>query len=85
MHFADFSPPATPSLDQQRDALKKGLGRAMQWAMRRVLDDEPLLAACLQDGRHDTQIEDTRGDWLWKLVQPVNAVGRFRVPILHAL
>jgi hypothetical protein len=85
MHFADFSPPATPSLDQQRDALKKGLGRAMQWAMRSVLDDEPLLAACLQDGRHDTQIEDTRGDWLWKMVQAVHAVARFRVPILHAL
>jgi hypothetical protein len=85
VRFADFSPPATPSLDQQRDALRKGLGRAMQWAMRRALDDEPLLAACLQDGRYDSQIEDTRGDWLWKMVRAVNAVDRFRVPILHAL
>jgi hypothetical protein len=85
MHFADFSPPATPSLDQQRDALKKGLGRAMQWAMRRVLDVEPLLAACLQDGRYDAQIEETRGEWLWKMIRAVNAVDCFRVPILHAL
>jgi hypothetical protein len=30
---ADFSPPESPSLDQQRDALQKGLGRAMRWAM----------------------------------------------------
>ena len=85
MGLADFSPPPTPSLDQQRDALKKGLGRATEWASRRLLDDEPLLEACLQDGRYDTQIENERGDWLWKMVQAVDAVDRFRVPILHAL
>ena len=85
MQFTDFSPPATPSLDQQRDALKKGLGRAMQWAVRGVLDDDPLLQACLRDGRYDTQLEEMRGQWLWKMVQAVDAVDRFRVPILHAL
>jgi hypothetical protein len=85
VQFADFSPPATPTLDQQRDALKKGLGRAMQWAMRRALDDEPLLEACLRDGRYDTQLEQMRGQWLWKMVRAVDAVDRFRVPILHAL
>jgi hypothetical protein len=85
VQFADFSPPKTPSFDQQRDALKKGLGRAMQWAMRRVLDDDPLLEACLRDGRYDAQIDDTRGDWLWQMVRAVDAADRFRVPILHAL
>ena len=81
----DFSPPASPSLDQQADALQKGLGRALQWAMTRRLDDEPLLAACLNDLRYDTQLEETRGEWLWKLILAVDAVERFRVPILHAL
>src|ERR1700733_9483853 len=57
----------------------------MQWAMRRVLDDDPLLEACLRDGRYDAQIDDTRGDWLWQMVRAVDAADRFRVPILHAL
>jgi hypothetical protein len=85
VQFADFSPPATPSLDQQRDALKKGLGRAMQWAILGVLDHDLLLEACLRDGRYDTQLEDMRGQWLWKMVQAVDAVDQVRVPILHAL
>lgn len=45
MKFADYSPPATPSVDQQRDALKKGLGRAMQWAISGRLDEATLLDA----------------------------------------
>jgi hypothetical protein len=85
MKFSDYSPPASPPLDQQRDALRKGLGRAMQWAARGRLDDEPLLEACLHDQRFDWQVEDSRGDWLWDMVQAVGAVERFRVPILHAL
>ena len=85
MQFADFSPPASPSVDQQRGALQKGLGRAMQWAMSRRLDDDPLLAACLRDQRYDTQLEETRVEWLWQMVRAVDAVDRFRVPILHAL
>ncbi len=85
MKFGDYSPPAWPSLDQQRDALRKGLGRAMQWAIRGRLDHEPLLEACLHDLRFDWQVEDSRGDWLWSIVQAVGAAERFRVPILHAL
>lgn len=85
MKFVDYSPPASPSLNQQRDGLRKGLGRAMQWAISGRLDDEPLLEACLQDQRFDWQVEDSRGDWLWSMVQAVGATERFRVPILHAL
>jgi hypothetical protein len=85
VQFADFSPPKTPSLDQQRDALKKGLGRAIEWASRRVLDDESLLEACLQNWKYDRDSEETRGDCLWNMVRAVYAVDRFRVPILHAL
>ncbi len=85
MRLPHFAPPRSPSLDQQRDALRKGLGRAMQWANTRRLDDNPLLEACLQDLRFDLQIEDTRGEWLWRMIRAVGAVGRFRVPVLHAL
>jgi len=83
--FADYAPPALPSPEQQRDALQKGLGRAWQWALNGRLDDEPLLEACLRDQRFDAQCEDSRGTWLWQLVQAVRGTQRFRVPILHAL
>jgi hypothetical protein len=83
--FGDYAPPTWPSLDQQRDALQKGLGRALQWAFTERLDNEPLLEACLRDQRFDASVEDSRGDWLWSMVQAVRAAGRFRVPILHAL
>jgi hypothetical protein len=85
MNFVDYAPPALPSLEQQRDALQKGLGRAVQWAVAGRLDDQPLLDACLQDQRYDWQTDATRGDWLWAMVQAVGAADRFRVPILHAL
>jgi hypothetical protein len=85
MKFGEYSPPASPSPDQQRDALQKGLGRAVQWALSGRLDDEPLLKACVQDQRFDIQVEDSRGDWLWGIVRAVGATDRFRVPILHAL
>jgi hypothetical protein len=49
------------------------------------LDNGPLLEACLQDQRFDSQVEDSRGDWLWQIMQAVGATERFRVPILHAL
>jgi hypothetical protein len=43
------------------------------------------LEACLRDQRFDTQVESSRGDWLWRMVRAVGATERFRVPILHAL
>src|SRR5438270_7153266 len=85
MKFGEYSPPQTPSLDQQRDALQKGLGRALQWAQRGRLREEPLLDACLNDQRFDRQIDGQRGDWLWRIIQAMGAADRFRVPILHAL
>jgi hypothetical protein len=85
MELGDYSPPAWPSPEQQRDALQKGLGRVMQWAMKGRLGDAPLLEACLLDKRFDIQVEDSRGDWLWRIVRTIDATDRFRVPILHAL
>jgi hypothetical protein len=85
MKFGDYSPPSSPSLDQQRQALQKGLGRAMQWALNGRLNDELLMEACLVDHRFDTQVDDSRGNWLWRIIRAGGATDRFRVPILHAL
>jgi hypothetical protein len=81
----DYAPPPFPSPEQQRDALRKGLGRAVQWAAAGRLDDELLLKACLRDQRFDWDVDDSRGEWLWQLIRSVGAAVRFRVPILHAL
>lgn len=85
MKFGSYSPPSSPSLDQQRDALQKGLGRALQWALNGRLDNEPLMEACLRDQRFDAQVEDSRGEWLWRMIRAVDATDQFRVPLLHAL
>ncbi|WP_165250637.1 hypothetical protein [Paludisphaera soli] len=85
MRIVDFSPPASPTLDQQRDALRKGFGRARMWAEVGKLEDGPLLEACLTDFRFDRQLEGTRGRWLAEIVRAADAMGRFRVPILRAL
>jgi hypothetical protein len=79
------SPPHSPTLDQQRDALQKGLGRAVMWASLGHLDDAPLLDACLHDKRYDTQSEDERTDWLWNIMSLAGATERFRDEILEAL
>lgn len=83
--FGDYSPPSSPSLEQQRDALQKGLGRVMQWALSGRLVADALLGGCLQDRRFDPQVESSRGDWLWGMVRAVGATELFRVPVLHAL
>ena len=85
MNLVDYSPPKTPSLDEQRDALQKGIGRALQWAMAGCLEDAPLLEACLHDLRFDCQCEENRGAWLWQIIQAVNAEDRFRSILLEAL
>ena len=61
MTFGNDFPPASPSAEQQRDALRKGLGRAAQWAAAGRLDEAALLAACLTDQRYDQQLETGRG------------------------
>ncbi len=85
MTFGDYAPPPRPSAGQQRDALRKGLGRAAQWATAGRLDEGRLLAACLTDQRQHRDFDDVRGDWLWRMVQATGAVARFRAPILQAL
>jgi hypothetical protein len=83
--LVDYSPAASPSLDQQRDALQKGLGRAMQWAVAGRLDEAVLLDACLHDRRYDRWFNAVRGHWLWPIVQAIHAEEQFRDRILDAL
>lgn len=85
MKFTDYSSPQSPSKAEQLDALRKGLGRAVQWATTGTLDEESLLHACLSDLRFDMQCEGPRSDWLWGMVRRLDAQSRFRVPILHAM
>lgn len=85
MEIVDYSPPASPSLEHQQDSLRKGLGRAMQWASSGKLAEEPLLEACLHDLRFDRQVESYRASWLWKIITNANVVQLFRDPLLSAL
>ncbi len=85
MEIVDYSPSDSPTSDQQQDALRKGLGRAMGWAKCGKLDRNLLLKACLEDQRFDVQFEEYRGHWLWRLIETVDAVNEFRAPLFHAL
>lgn len=85
MQFLDFSPPSSPTVEQQGDDLKKGLGRCVGWAERGALADGPLLDACLHDKRFDWQTEGRRSDWLWSLIALTGAETRCEQPILEAL
>jgi hypothetical protein len=83
--IADYSPVISPSLDKQEDALQKGLGRAVQWAMAGRLNEDLLLDACLHDKRYDRGFNEVRGHWLWPIMQAIHLEDRFRPAILEAL
>src|SRR3954466_16199359 len=85
MIIPDYSPAASPTMEQQSDAMRKGLGRVLQWAKAGLLNRDCLLRACLTDYRFDQQAEDSRGDWLWSIIQAQNCVDEFRPEILAAL
>ncbi len=86
MNLNEFPPSSNPSPSQQRDALQKGLGRAVLWARNGSLNDQGvILEACLNDLRHDRQVEHPRGRWLWEIMEATGTVEAFRTPILDAL
>lgn len=85
MKEIDYAPSDSPNIDEQRDALSKGLGRAFQWARAKRLDSDILLEACLHDKRHDRQVEAMRADWLWVAMRELGVINRFRGAILDAL
>jgi hypothetical protein len=47
--------------------------------------EQPLVEACISDRRFDAQCEDSRGEWLWRILEATGSLQRLRVPILHAL
>lgn len=57
----------------------------MLWAKAGVLNDEPLLNACLHDERHDRECEGPRAKWLWELIDATGAKFRFRAALLNEL
>jgi hypothetical protein len=85
MNTIDYSPATSPTLAEQRDALRKGLGRAVIWGTHGHLDEATLLDACLHDWRFDRSFEEYRGEWLWQIVQASHVEDRFRAAVLEAL
>lgn len=84
MDETDLVPSESPTLAQQFDALKKGLGRAVVWAMGGKLELDPIREACLHDLRYDWQIEPARSPWLWDIIVACAAVDQLHEPILDA-
>ena len=84
MKLADYSPPTVPTAPDQRDALRKGLGRAVQWARSGRLSEQALFPACLYDRRFDRSYEDMRSDWLLPIVRIMGAKNRLRPLLLQA-
>ena len=81
-----MGPVKNPSSSHFRDALQKGLGRAVLWAKKGVWNERNvLLEACLNDFRYDASCEEPRGTWLWGIIGAVGAVDDFREAILEAL
>ncbi len=85
LKFRDPSPPRVPTHDEQADALRKGLGRTMEWVTAGLLDEELLSHALLHDLRYDSQVDSQRAPWLWGLLVAANATERLREPLLIAL
>ncbi len=80
----EYPPQDRPTLEQQQDALRKGLGRCHQWSVSGILNHEALLHACLNDLRYDRQCNEPRSDWLWSLMLAAGTVESFRETILAA-
>ncbi len=82
----ELKPPALPDTSDFKDALQKGLGRALAWSKQGMWTDKRiLLDACMHDLRHDRQLEDARGPWLWSIMEAVGAIEEFRDAILQGL
>jgi hypothetical protein len=74
-----------PTVEDQTNALEKGLGRAYLWAQAGHVKPECMLDACVSDYRFDRQCEDARGDWLWQILVAGSFVEAVRENLLHEL
>jgi hypothetical protein len=66
------------------DALRKGLGRALQDALRtgRLLDEQAVVDACVRNLAYDPQVECSRVDGLIEILDAAGAASRILEPIL---
>jgi hypothetical protein len=76
---------APPSAESCENALRKGFGRAFIWAEAGYGDQSQLIDACLNDYRFDRQVEDARGDWLWRIVRVSAFYDAVREPVFEAI
>lgn len=82
----DLEPIAHPETVHYRDALQKGLGRALLWAKKGKWREKAILReACLTDLRYDRQCEEARGPWLWRIMEVTGVIEDFREAILESL
>ena len=82
---SEYAPPAAPTAEEQRAALRRGLGRAAMWAASGALSEAMLAEAWLEDWRYDRQIDAPRADWLFGLAESLGATARPRGPLLRSL
>ena len=75
------------TIDEFRDALAKGRGRAAQHIRGSSADvvREVLLDACLQCKTYDAQCEGSRADWLFQLIKLTGEPDFYRAKILEAI
>ena len=78
---------STPPHSDHRNALAKGLGRALLDTRNagRLIDEEAVLDACLHNRSYDPQCEDSRAPWLLEILEAAGELERLREPILRAL
>ena len=74
-----------PSLLSFDEALRKGFGRAFLWTKSGYADAQQLIAACLNDYRFDRQVEDARGNWLWRIAKASSVYDTIKSSILEVL
>lgn len=86
MEHWKLGPALSPSHEDWREALAKGLGRAQLWGRSGKRPDRALLEeACLRELRYDRQCEPERSAWLWEILLAADAIEWVEAPILAAL
>lgn len=86
MEIMKMEPVGRPDSVHLEDALPKGLGRALLWAKKGLWRHKDLLLhACLHDLRYDRQCEESRGPWLWQLLEATGTTDEFRDAIFESL
>jgi len=73
--------------DEFRDALRKGMGRAVLHVREHGTAgvEEDILHACLNSLGYDPQCEGTRGEWLWEILGEADMKMTVRPKVLKAL